>query len=103
MEEEISKLDQIQAGFEHHAVEFGLHCEELGETCKVTCMCVWSRRCGGGEVSCVLTFLYCELCSNLYEGAMWEAQRCTGKSVSLSLPTRVDFPFTRGCLRGILR
>ena len=40
MEEEISKLDQIQAGFEHRAIKFGLHCEALGETCKVTCVCV---------------------------------------------------------------
>ena len=99
MEEEISKLDQIQAGFEHRAIKFGLHCEALGETCKVTCVCVcvcvrvWSRRCGGGEVSCFLTF---------GRGPCGK-QRCTGKSVSLSLPTRVDFPFTRGCLSGILR
>ena len=36
----MSKLDQIQAGFEHHTVQFGLHSEALGETCKGVCVCV---------------------------------------------------------------
>ena len=49
--------------------------------CVCVCVCsgVWEVWRWGGE-----------LCSNLCEGAVWEAQGCAGKSVSLSLPTRVD-------------
>ena len=89
MEGEISKRDQIQAGFEHHTVEFGFHCEALEETCKVTCVCVCVCVCVCSGVWEVWRWGG-ELCSNLCEGAVWEAQGCAGKSVSLSLPTRVD-------------